>query len=77
MTAGSSSRFVRASTARVEPSSGQVRIARSTRTISSDAIGREDQPPGRARSGPDDLREALGVVLDETDGAFDDRRGHR
>ena len=39
MTAGRSSRFVRASTARVDPSSGQVRIARSTRTISSDASG--------------------------------------
>ena len=44
-TAGSNSRFVRASTARVEPSSGQVRIARSRRTVSSDGSGARTSRP--------------------------------
>ena len=44
-TAGSSSLFVRARTARVDPSSGQERIARSSRTVSSDASGARTSRP--------------------------------
>ena len=76
-TAGRSSRLVRASTAWVPPSSGQVRIARS-------GPRRARHPrPGRARAGPahpagaDPLREPLRVVLDEPDRTLDDRHGQR
>jgi hypothetical protein len=44
-TAGSSSRFVLASTAWVDPSSGQVRIARSRRTVSSEGSGARTRRP--------------------------------
>ena len=71
-TAGRSSRFVRARTARVDPSSGHVR----DRPLEADGlvrrVRREDEPAGRRRPGPDRLREPLAVVLDETDGPLDD-----
>ena len=72
-TAGSSSRFVRARTARVVPSAGHDRMARSRRTVSSGGVRREDQPALGRRPCPDPLGEPLPVVLDEPDGPFDDR----
>ena len=72
-TAASSSRFVRARTARVEPSAGQVRIARATRTVSSAASGARTSRPAAARPGQDPLREPLPVVLHEPDRPLDDR----
>ena len=53
-TAGRSSRFVRARIARVEPSAGQVRIARSRRTGSSAGSGARTRRPSAA--GPDRIR---------------------
>ena len=74
-TAGRSSRFVRARIARVPSSSGHEpeRAARSAPV--------RRRRPGRGRRGPArpvaariDLGEPLAVVLDEPDGALDDRR---
>ncbi|MFN8630348.1 MAG: hypothetical protein U0838_08500 [Chloroflexota bacterium] len=73
-TGTSSSRFVRASTARVEPSSGQVPMARATRAMSSLASGAEDQAPGVPRPRHDALREPLAVVLHEAHRPGHDRR---
>ena len=69
-TAGSSSRFVRARIARVDPSAGQVthRALESDRFIG--GIRREDQVTIRGRARSDPLREPAVVVLDESDRAF-------
>ena len=72
-TAGRSSRLVRARIARVVPSSGQDRTARSSRTVSSAASGARISRPDAAGPAPDRLGEPLVVVLDEPDRALDDR----
>ena len=59
--------------ARVDASSGQVRIARVTRTRSSAASGARTSRPVALGPGEDPLREPLAVVLDEPDRALDDR----
>ena len=73
MTAGMSSRFVRARTARVDPSSGQRRIARPNRTGSSAASGARSERAIGGRAGPDPLRESLAVAFDEANRPLDDR----
>ena len=73
-TAGSSSRLVRARTARVDPSSGHAleHAPEADRLLA--AVRCEDQAALRTRPGPHPLRELLAVVGDEPDGALDDRR---
>ena len=65
--------MVRARTARVESSAGQV----ADRPFEADGlvgrVGREDQRARRRRPGADPLGEPLAVVLDEPDGPLDDQ----
>ena len=71
-TAGSSSRRVRARTARLVPSRGQAASSRGSGSVG--RRGGEDEPAARVGARPDRLGEPLPVVLDQADRALDDGR---